>query len=120
MQNRKKLVIGSLLLGGLACGASLVAGNRRANAAQAGPAHFVMLSCSTESDRFSVLSSTSTNPALRIESKATCTEALKAIVESGHQIVDVEYSDGGGRVIYTAVTANWAQDFNRTRSNKER
>jgi hypothetical protein len=115
----KKMLVVSLL------GAAVVGGlafhSSTGRAAPTAPAHVVMLTCSTETDLQPILSSASTNPAIRIDAKtARCVDAMKTLLDANMKIVDVKYGEDGRRVIYTAVTAEDAPDFNVSRSNKDK
>lgn len=119
MVQSKKMFIISLL--GAAVVGGLALHSRTGRASPTVPAHVVMLTCSTESDQFPILSSASTNPAIRIDAKTTrCVDAMKTLLDANMKVVDVTYGDGGRRVTYIAVTEAEAQDFNVSRSNKDR
>jgi hypothetical protein len=77
-----------------------------------------MLICSTGDDGTSVVAGSTTSPAVGLYKGKGCTEALKAILDADQVIVDIEHSER--RVIYTAVNRTAAQDFNVSRSNKDK
>ncbi len=119
MINSKNMLIVSLLAAGVVGGLALH--TRPGRAASLEPAQVVMLSCSTESDQFQILSVASTNPAIRIDPKTVrCVDALKVLLDADLKVVDIAYGDGGRRVTYTILNAAPAQDFNVSRSNKDK
>ena len=91
---------------------------RGVRAAKTGPVHVVMLVCSTDGSQPPLLSAVSTDPSLRLDLKGGCAAALKAIVDSGMQIIEVAYGEETHRIVYTGGTVAYAQDHNNSRSNK--
>lgn len=82
------------------------------------PKHVTMLVCSTGDEGPAVVTAATTQAALHLEKGKSCPEALKAILDAGQVIVDIEYISG--RVVYTGAAIACAQDFNVSRSNKDR
>lgn len=116
---------GLLLLGLAAAGVAAVVPTSGRAAPSAGPAvkapaQVVMLVCSTEGEEISVVSSSSTDPSLKLYPKSSCTGALKAVIDSGLVVVDVAYGKDSSRITYTAMAPQEAQDFNVSRSNKDK